>query len=406
MQPGEACKKRIKFLKATDDSVLMDILVPDYMGGSIVNLMSSIGSAMGAKSIYPDLRLLPKKEVSECKSVILLVIDGLGFDFLNKHGQGSTLLNNLRGSMTTVCPPTTAAAITTFHTGVAPQQHAATGWFVHFKELGGEGIPLRFCPRQGGMHYSQLGLSVGDLFYNKPLFRRLDRKVYCMSHHDFAFSDYNRFYNNKAKMHTYRTLRQFFGSIASLTKARGKKFIYAYWPDFDAYSHRSGSESRKAIKHFREIDRAFAELTKKIKDSIVIVTSDHGFMDIPAKNMIYIDKHPVIQDSLVLPLAGETRFAYAYVRPGKVQRFEQYMKNNFKGRLELYKSEDLVKRGLFGIGKPDRRFLERVGDYIIVANPGFCIRDRLLKQKHKRFVGFHGGLSRDEMLVPLIVIKK
>ena len=49
----------------------------------------------------------------------------------------SALLSQLGGSADTAAnPPTTSAAITTFATGLAPQQHAVTGWFMHLKELG------------------------------------------------------------------------------------------------------------------------------------------------------------------------------------------------------------------------------------------------------------------------------
>ena len=58
---------------------------PDYRGGSIVNLMASIMAARGGSSAYPALRLLPPDEIAGVTNLILLVIDGLGSDYLARH---------------------------------------------------------------------------------------------------------------------------------------------------------------------------------------------------------------------------------------------------------------------------------------------------------------------------------
>ena len=57
------------------------MVLPDYDGGSIVNLMSSIASSFGAKTIYPPLRILPLEKFKNKRNVILLIIDGMGYEY-------------------------------------------------------------------------------------------------------------------------------------------------------------------------------------------------------------------------------------------------------------------------------------------------------------------------------------
>ena len=109
---------------------------PDYAGGSLVNLMSSLRGAMAAPPTdYPETGLVSSTELRSARRIVLLLIDGLGYEFLLQQPPDSVLRRHLRGRLDLVFPTTTAAAITTLTTGLAPQQHAITGWFMWLREL-------------------------------------------------------------------------------------------------------------------------------------------------------------------------------------------------------------------------------------------------------------------------------
>ena len=112
-----------------------------------------------------------------------------------------------------------------------------------------------------------------------------------------------------------------------------------------------------------------------------------------------------MQETLVLPLSGERRVAYCYVCPNKVKQFEQYVKQKLRKECTLYKSEELVKRGYFGLGLENSKLLERIGDYTLIMKENYVIFDELLGEKRSFHIGNHGGISKEEMFVPLIVIK-
>ena len=111
-------------------------MLPDHGGGCIANVMGSVIAHFGGSSPLAPATLLPEKELEGAKTVIVLVIDGLGHDYLMDAGRGSALARCCRGHVTSVFPSTTAAAMTTWYTGLPPLGHAIPAWFTYFKEIG------------------------------------------------------------------------------------------------------------------------------------------------------------------------------------------------------------------------------------------------------------------------------
>ncbi|MFW6040508.1 MAG: alkaline phosphatase family protein [Thermoplasmatota archaeon] len=103
------------------------MISPDYNGGSIVNLMSSILKSLDFDPKYPPLNHLPSTSICDTKNIVLILIDGLGYNYLNEKGKETIFLDNLEGKMTSVFPSSTASAIPSILTGLSPQQHGITG---------------------------------------------------------------------------------------------------------------------------------------------------------------------------------------------------------------------------------------------------------------------------------------
>ena len=135
--------------------------VPDYKGGSIVNLMASLEIGLGGDPPrYPPCRLLDPVRVAARRQVLLLVIDGLGFNYLLGHAGAACLNRHVAGGLTSVFPSTTTTAVTTFLTGDAPQQHGLTGWHMYFQELGAVMAVLPGRPRFGGCALGEAAIDV------------------------------------------------------------------------------------------------------------------------------------------------------------------------------------------------------------------------------------------------------
>ena len=59
-------------------------------------------------------------------------------------------------------------------------------------------------------------------------------------------------------------------------------------------------------------------------------------------------------------------------------------------------------KNYFGLGKPHPQLAQRIGDYVLLMKENYIIKDFLLGEEEHFSIGNHGGLSEDEMYVPLI----
>lgn len=380
---------------------------PNYHGGSIVNLVAGISSACGGRDTgYPAADLISSWELKAARNIVLLILDGLGYDYIRRYGPNSVLAAHLRGSLTSVFPTTTASAITTLATGVAPQQHAVTGWFMLLKELGAVTAILPFKPRYGGEAYMAKGVGMREVVGVNSIFEQMERCGYVVNRDDLVESEYNLTVTRGAQRRSYKSLDECFARIEqTIFEHDEPKFIHAYWPEFDGICHEFGVASSEALAHFRALDARFVAMLDALRgtDTVLLVTADHGLIDTASNRLIHLDEYPELTSTLALPLCGEPRAAYCYVRPSRVAHFERYVAEEMSHCCEMLKSEDLVAAGWFGLGQPNPRLLDRIGDYVLLMKENYAIKDRVLGEQVFRQIGVHGGLSSAELYVPLIV---
>ncbi|GAK60539.1 type I phosphodiesterase/nucleotide pyrophosphatase [Candidatus Vecturithrix granuli] len=382
--------------------------LPNYHNGSIVNLMSSLLQAFGGTSAYNPLELLPPSELESVKNVILFVIDGFGYNYLLHQTPDTFFHKHLQGKITSVFPSTTASGITTFLTGLAPQQHAVTGWFMHLKEIGSVAVSLRFQPRCCEASLRKDGVSPETVFGNANIYQQIQRQSYSFHHREIAGSDYNTRINQCPQKLSFTTMN---GCLRQLKQTmianHEKKFLYAYWGNFDELCHEHGTRSQQVNAHYQELVKKFTAFAQAIRgtDTLLLITADHGLIDTAPGKIIEMKMHPTLRETLILPLCGEPRVAYCYVRPSKTQQFERYIQQHFRGMCDLYRSEELIERKYFGLFAPDSRLHDRIGDYVLIMRDNYIIKDFLLGEEEKMHLANHGGLSAEEMFIPLIVVK-
>jgi len=367
--------------------------------------MSSLVLGLGGpETPYPPLAWLPPETVTRAANVILLIIDGLGYNYLKR--QESVLNRYLQGHLTSVFPTSTAPAITTFLTGVAPQQHGVTGWFMHLRELGTIALLLPFRPRWGTVSFATAGINVAELIGYPSVFDRLDAQCRFIVQQNLVDSPYSVTAAGGAERIGYHDLAGCFRAIAnSVKRGAGRRYIYAYWPLLDKLCHQYGVSSQRVQIHLRELERSLMNLLKALEgtNTLVIVTADHGFIDTDPRLTVQLVDHPELAKCLIMPLCGEPRVAYCYVRPDLRQQFESYVKQWLHQYCEVYPSLELLNRGWFGLADPDPRLQHRIGDYVLLSKDSYAIKDALPREKPWTDWGVHGGVSEDELYVPLIV---
>ncbi len=388
-------------------SILDTMIKPAYFNVSIVNLMASILAGLSNHANHhPPLSTLDKTHFMRARNVVLVVIDGLGYNYLSGVTRRGCLHDYLQGSLTSVFPSTTATAITTFMTGLAPQQHGLIGWFTYFRELASIMTVLPAKPRLGCIDAGKSHIDVASLYGHTPLPDLLDVNCHIVTPRNIAYSEYSLAHRGKATTHPYANLNECFATTRDIIKnGREKKYIYTYWPQFDGMAHEKGVGSKEVADHFQEIDKAFGQFIDEIKgtNTLVIATADHGIIDSGPKQCIEVEHHPDLQDMLAMPLSGERRMAYCYVKAGRHPDFVHYLHNNLNEQITVIPSRQLLEQNYYGLGPAHPRLHQRIGDYALIMNDHFTIMDTMANERHFYHIGTHGGMSEDEMLVPLII---
>src|SRR5688572_15048261 len=228
---------------------------PDYAGGSLVNLVASIVAARGGKALHPPLRNL--SGLDEARNLVLLIIDGLGDNYLMRRGAGGELARRRRASLTSVFPSTTASAITTSYTACTPLEHGLTGWFTYFGEAGCVAAALPFRSRGDQLPLARRGVTPEQVFTAKGLFEELPVRSIVVTYKEIIDSEYNTRHCRGAQRLAYETLEELVDEIEKAVKSGAeRKFVYAYWPVYDMVSHRDGAESTEAFEQFSKLDAA------------------------------------------------------------------------------------------------------------------------------------------------------
>ena len=381
--------------------------MPDYKGGGIVNLMASLQEGLGGeRHAYPVLSQLTPDDVGRHRQVVLWVIDGLGYNHLRRQTEAVHLNAALKGRITSVFPPTTASAITTYLTGDAPQQHGLTGWYVYFRELGGILTVLPGRSRFGGSGYGAGGVDAAKLLQPRPFSDRIGVESYSLSPAYIVDSEFNRAHLGSSTAIGFTALEGLCEETLAVCRRAGRRYLSIYWPELDSLGHRHGIESAQVNDHLLELDRTFHRLCQGLEgtDTLLVVCADHGQVDTTPQQTFFVDRHPDLYRSLVLPLCGEPRAAYGYIRSGYESLFEESVASSFGDWATVYPSTQLIEEGWFGLGAPHGRLLERVGDRVLLMREHAIVIDRLPQDPPFQMIGAHGGLSRDELWVPLISV--
>lgn len=377
--------------------------LPDY-NNSITNLMASISLGLGGgETGYAPLALLPPERLAD-RPVCLLLIDGLG-EALLRQFPDSHLYRNHIATLTSVFPTTTASAITTFSTAVAPQQHAITGWHMWLRELGSVAAILPFMPRHGGAPYSANGWSPAPLIGASPLYNRLGTPSAILNPGYLVDSDYSRASGGCAQRLSHGSLKDFFHQLVRRLRIGGPQYLFAYWSELDGLAHIHGINSPQVHEHFLAIDQAYGEALQQLRGSgaLLLATADHGLIDTAPERILRLEDHPALQHTLALPLCGEPRVAYCYLRPHRTAAFLDYVQQVLADCCTPVASEQALAEGWFGRGTPHPCLEERIGDYLLLMKDNYVLRDRLANERPFQQTGVHGGSSDDEMHVPLLM---
>lgn len=196
-----------------------------------------------------------------------------------------------------------------------------------------------------------------------------------------------------------------FDEICELVKTYcnepGQKYIYCYHDEPDNTMHHTGCYCEEAKQVISSIERRVERLVAELKDTLVIITADHGHMD---SKGVCIKDYPEIMDCLKRIPSIEPRALNLFVKEDRREEFEKEFIKEFGDKFLLLQKEKVLDMKLFGWGKEHKYFRDMLGDYLAVATGDLSVYNS--KEKAERYIGAHAGLTVDEMTIPLIIIEK
>jgi len=385
------------------------MIFPDYNWKSIFNLMISISNFLWVKSEKKELDFIVWKELEKFDNVILFVVDALGYNWLQKYWKGSFLEKNCSDKMTSVFPSTTSSAITTFYTVKEPIEHSVIWrdlWINEFQMV------WELLPWKARVWWWDLprGYDLSKILPEKWLLSKTDIETFVVTNEKYLNSPYNNFYTVWSKIYTYSNLKECFNeTLEAIETNKKKKFIYSYRPGFDESCHDFWVDWENTINHFEDIDYWFEKLVNKLKwtNTFLIVTADHGQVNLWEKIFLQSD-YPELIDMLQIPMTWDPRCRYCYIKSWQTENFEKYVKENMKDVCEIYSKEETIQKNIFWISKPNKLFLDRFWDFMLIAKENYALYDTtdpVKIEKIRRQVANHAWASEDEMYVPMIKIE-
>ena len=113
-----------------------------------------------------------------------------------------------------------------------------------------------------------------------------------------------------------------------------------------------------------------------------------------------------IPELLASPPSGDSRVVEFHVRPGEHERFEERFRATFAEHFFLLTTDEVEELGLLGPVPLTPQTRQRLGDFMAISrgatvlgfHPSEASRKGLQQRSH------HAGLTRAEMLVPLVVV--
>lgn len=398
---------------------------PDYGGYCLPNVPTTAMSILGVKHQRP---VLPKDALGDVDTagidnVILLLCDGLGYnEWTRQAGKGFFGTMTSKGSVrpiTTIFPSTTAAAITAVTTGLTPQEHGLPEWYVYFDEIGDVVVTLPFT-RLGDRGRDTLSdvLTPKALYNGRTVFQQLgDAGVgtTALTSRMLAHTAYSEVTTAGSTVIPYSTASDLSVSLRRLVeRSRGKNYFYAYWSLVDTIEHIYGPYTDESLVEASLISHAFQEgfLSKLSREAaertLILVTADHGQLQVDLSKTVFMNRWAKLTRAFArsrtgkaVPPWGSARDAYVRVRKGLAEETVRYLAKRLEGVATVMTTEEGIGMGLFGINRPSKRFRRRIGDVMILPHGANTVWYEYHRGDPLQLKGHHGGLTRDEMTIPL-----
>ena len=360
------------------------------MGFGLADLSQSIFASLGIPGTTNKLSLSPSRRTC------LLLIDGMGSASLAAYGAQFPIFSEVKSAigLTSHFPSTTVTNLTSLGTGELPGVHGMLGYTVRVPNSGTPGRllnPLKWDER------------VDPLFWQKvpTLFERASALGFSIT--NIAEKRYEGSAFTQAALRGARYVganrRNEMVEEAAAALAEPNSFSYLYVNGLDHAGHNDGVGSEKWLLALAEVAELIKALVAKLpKNTDFYVTADHGMVNVGEKIVLGIDNDLMKDVTLV---GGEPRARHMYVTEGALDETVALWREFLGERATIFSKSEVVSNNLFG-EEVSTESVERMGDFIAIANSEVILIDPTRVPQETAMVGHHGGVTDSEVAIPLL----
>jgi len=410
-------------------SWMNDFVKPNYDSNSFANIPKTILYLLTGHS-QPFIKLDPKFS-RRYDSVILILVDAFGWRFFEKYRNSYPFLKRFtqEGSalkLTSQFPSTTAAHITTLHTNLPVGQSGVFEWQYYEPSVDAMIMPLMFS-FVGTRERETLRQAKADpklIYPQSTFYDALNAQgiaSYIFQHRDYTPSTYSdaifRGATEVRRIHTWpETL---INLQLRLERRATPSYFYSYFSNIDSIGHEYGANSpqfeAEVDTFLNTMERLLFQRSRgRFKNTLLIVTADHGLADVDPATTIYFNVDPRFAGyekflrkdrggQFMIP-AGSPRDYFLYVKHDRVDEAREFFAQRLHGKADVRKVSEMIDEGYFGPRISDA-FLARVGNLVILPYKNESVWWYEKDKFEQRFYGHHGGLSKDEMEIPLLMME-
>jgi Type I phosphodiesterase / nucleotide pyrophosphatase len=360
-------------------------LIPDYAGACVRGIVPALLGPGDWSTSLPSWMPAP---VASAGQVVLLVLDGLGWEQLQDRGDlMPTLLAMSGGPITTVAPTTTATALSSIATGLTPAEHGLLGYRML---LGGEVINvLRWTSSSGDRRRAQPPRDV------QPFAAFLGHQVPVISPADLEGTGFTEGHLRGSRPVGYRATSAISVEVGRQLAA-GERFVYAYYGGVDKTAHERGFGDYYDAE-LRAADRLVGDiLDALVPGAVLLITADHGQVHVGDQ----IVEPPAELLDMVAMQSGEGRFRWWHARHGCGHDLAKAAEESYEDLAWVVTREQVIDEHWFGpsIAAP---MAARLGDVALVPFAPVSFRDPNDSGPFE-LICRHGSLTPAEVLVPLL----
>ena len=362
-------------------------VIPDYSGANLTGIIP--GCLLGTSGRRPNWFPQP---LQDAERIVLLVIDGLGYEQLQRHAHiAPNLMSLVGGSITTIAPSTTASALTSLVTGASPAEHGIVGYRMDM----GDSImnSLRWWSDTRDLRKVHPPASV------QPIPPFVGMTIPVVSRAELEGSAFTEAHLRGSRPCGWRAASSIVAQCASLISS-GEKFVYAYYDGVDKIAHERGFGAYYDAE-IAATDWLVGSLLNTLPSGTTLaITADHGQVQVN-DNVVHLS------DDIKATLhhqSGEGRFRWLHAKRGQESELLQIATDSYSDIAWVASRDQVVEEAWLGPARGGRiadQVKRRLGDVALVPFTATTFDDPLDSGPFS-LVCRHGSLTADEMFVPFL----